>query len=249
MVNILVTNDDGIRAPALNILQQKLSPLGRVTIVAPEGPRDATGNSLTLHKPVRVNRIESTKYSVSGTTADCVRIGVLTILNDNVDIVISGINKGANLGDDVSYSGTVAGAREAGLLGIPSLAVSLVINGIKNFNQAAEITKTVTKKLLKFEISPRKILNMNIPDLPDGKVKGIKITKLGKRIYDRKVRERTDPAGRKYYWIIGEKAGGIEEEGSDFEAISHGYASLTPLTMDYTEYGLIEKLENWNLNL
>lgn len=248
MKKILITNDDGIKAPALEILKDKLSRVGDVTIVAPEVPMNAIGNSITLHKPVRINRIEDGKYSVTGTPADCVRVGVLTILKDNVDIVVSGINVGANLGDDVSYSGTVAGAREAALLGIASVASSLVAGEEENFEQAADITIKVIREILKHGIPKRKLLNLNVPDVETGEVKGVKITRLGIRIYDRKIGERTDPLGKKYYWIVGEKLDGIIEDGTDFEAISQNYASLTPLTMDYTAYTLRDKLNNWDLN-
>jgi len=248
MKNILLTNDDGIRAPALEILREKMSHLGKVTIVAPEIAQNAMGNSLTLHKPVRINRLEENKYYVSGTPADCVRMGVLTILDDKVDLVVSGINMGANLGDDVGYSGTVAGAREGSLLGVPSLASSLVLNGKNNFEQAADITVKVAEKLIEKGLPERKVLNLNVPDLEDGRVKGIMVAGLGVRIYDREVRERTDPAGGKYYWIIGEELDGVADAGTDFEAIAKGYASLTPLTMDYTDYSFFEELKNWDLN-
>lgn len=242
---ILVTNDDGIGAAGLDVLKEKLSALGEVTLVVPEVPKSAAANSMTLHKPVRINKVEDRKYSVSGTPVDCVRIGVLTILNDEVDLVVSGINEGANLGDDVNYSGTVAGAREATLMGIPSIAVSLVIGENKNFVQAADITVEIVKKILEHGLPERKLLNLNIPDVKTGKVKGIKITRLCIRIYDRKIRERKDPAGRKYYWILGDILDAIIEEGTDFEAISRNYASLTPVSLDYTDYSFTEELKNW----
>jgi len=245
MKKILITNDDGIRSPALEILKEKLSALGEVTVVAPEIPKNAAANSMTLHEPVRVNKIEKGKYSVSGTPTDCVRIGALTILNDNVDVVVSGINEGANLGDDVNYSGTVAGAREAALMGIPSIASSLVAEEKKNFIQAADITAEIVKKILEKGLPGRKLLNLNVPDLETEQVKGIKITRLGVRIYDRKVKEREDPGGRKYYWILGETLDAVIDEGTDFEAISQNYASLTPVSLEYTDYGLTEELKNW----
>ncbi len=247
MKNILITNDDGIDAPALDILREKLSVLGNIVIVAPNVPRNATGNAMTLHKPVRVTEVDNSKYAVTGTPTDCVRVGVLTILNDNVDIVISGINKGANLGDDVNYSGTVAAAREAVLLGIPALASSLVIGKEKNYIQAAEITLKVAENILEKNLSKRILLNLNVPDLKTGDVKGVKITNLGIRIYDRKVREREDPIGEKYYWILGGMLNGVKSEGSDMKAIDDGYASLTPVSMDYTAYNSIKELENWVL--
>ncbi|MDA3792501.1 MAG: 5'/3'-nucleotidase SurE [Elusimicrobia bacterium] len=258
MKKILITNDDGKDAPALDILREVFSELGRVVTVAPSRPMSAMGNSLTLHKPVRINNTGKDKYSVTGTPADCVRTGILTVMEDDVDLVVSGINDGANLGDDVNYSGTVAAAREGALLKVPSLAVSLLSGpamsgpatsgNMRNFSSAAGIALKVAKKLLKEDIPKRKLLNLNVPDLPDGEVKGIKITRLGIRIYERKVRRRQDPLGRDYYWIIGEKLDGHIDPGTDFEAVSGGYASLTPLTLDSTDGKLIKTLKNWDLN-
>jgi 5'-nucleotidase len=243
--NILITNDDGINAPALDVLKERLSGLGRVIIVVPSTPKNAMGNSLTLHKPVRVNKLDKDRYSVTGTTADCVRIGVLTILNDSVDILISGINDGANLGDDIGYSGTVGGAREGALLGIPSMASSLVVNKIRNFAKAADITLEIVKKMVSKGVPRRRFLNLNVPDIEN--VKGITVTRMGIRKYDRKVYERIDPVGRKYYWLVGEKLDGIMDRGTDFEAISKGYASITPVSVDYTDTAFAEELKNWSL--
>lgn len=245
MKQILVTNDDGINAPALDMLKDKLTELGDVTIVAPEVPRNAMGNSITLHKPVRINKMGNKKYSVSGAPVDCVRIGVLTILNSKVDVVVSGINEGANLGDDIGYSGTVAGAREAALLGIPSIASSLVTGKNRNFIQAVDITAKIVKKILNSGLPDRRLLNLNIPDVKTGEVRGIKITHLGVRIYEKHVSKRCDPSGREYYWILGGVLDGIKDEGTDMKAISENYASLTPVLLDYTDYSLIKELKNW----
>ncbi len=248
MKKILITNDDSIKAPGIEILRDALSGLGKVITVAPARPMNATGNSLTLHKPVRINKISKDKYSVSGTPADCSRIGILTVMEDDVDLIVSGINDGANLGDDVNYSGTVAGAREGALLKISSLSVSLLSGDKRNFSQAADIAVKVAKKLLEENMPDRKLLNLNVPDLTDGKVKGIKVTNLGIRIYERKVRRRQDPLGRDYYWIMGEKLDGHTTPKTDFEAVSKEYASLTPLTLDATDKKLLKTLENWDLN-
>ncbi len=249
MKKILITNDDGVRAPALDLLRDRLSELGKVTIAAPEGPKNAMGNSITLHKPVRVCRISAGKYSVSGSPADCVRVGVLDIMGDSVDLVVSGINIGANLGDDVNYSGTVAGAREAALLEIPSLASSLVEDTHRNYEMAADITFRVAREVLENGFPRRRFLNLNIPDLPEREYpKGVCLCRLGVRIYERKVRERVDPAGRKYYWIIGERLDNVNEKGTDFEAIRRGYAALVPLGLDYTDHELAKELKTWNLS-
>ncbi|MEA3506159.1 MAG: 5'/3'-nucleotidase SurE [Elusimicrobiota bacterium] len=248
MKKILLTNDDGVESPALNILRDALSTLGRVVAVAPSRPMSAMSNSITLHRPVRITRLGKDKYSVTGTPADCSRVGVLTVMDDDVDLVVSGINDGANLGDDVNYSGTVAGAREGALLGVPSMAVSLVTGQERNFARAASLALEAAEKLLQEKLPPRKLVNLNVPDLPSGSVKGIKITRLGIRIYERKVRRRQDPLGRDCYWLIGEKLDGHADPETDFEAISQGYASLTPLTLDSTDGKLLKKLKNWDLN-
>ncbi|MGM0568675.1 MAG: 5'/3'-nucleotidase SurE [Elusimicrobiota bacterium] len=248
MKNILITNDDGIQAPALDILEEKFSRLGNVTVVAPEFPMNAKSSSISLHKPVRICKYSRNRYSVSGTPADSCRVGILSIMDDNVDFVVSGINDGANLGDDISYSGTVAAAREAALLRVPSLAVSLVIDKLKNFNAAGDIAFEVASRIISRGIPERKLLNLNVPDIPAENIKGIKLSRLGIRIYERKVREREDPAGRKYYWIIGESIDGHSDSGTDFEAISQDYASLTPVTLDSTDYDFLKELGNWDLN-
>ncbi len=251
MNNILIVNDDGIRAKALTLLQKKLAPMGSITTVAPETPKNATGNSLTLHKPVRVRQVDKHRYTTSGTPADCTRIGILTILKDNVDLVISGINDGANLGDDIYYSGTVAGAREAALLGIPAIASSLVTgnNKTKNFDTAAAITFNLAQKVLQHSLPHRKFLNLNVPNEPADKIQGVKTTRLGVRIYDRKVRERKDPAGKTYYWILGDILSGHRDKGTDLRAISEKFAAITPLTMDSTDYKLSEIIKKWKINL
>jgi len=245
---ILITNDDGISAPSLDILRERLSKLGDVFISAPEFPMNAMGNSITLHKPVRVREVSEGKYAVSGTPADSARVGILTILEDKTDLLVSGINLGPNLGDDVNYSGTVAGAREAAMLGIPALAVSLAGYEHLDFERAADITLRVAEEIMEKGLPPRTLLNLNIPDT-SAPINGIKICKLGIRIYERVVRERVDPSGKKYYWIIGEKLDGYADEGTDFEAINGGYASLTPLGLNYTDEKLSGELQNWNLNL
>ncbi|MGM0441921.1 MAG: 5'/3'-nucleotidase SurE [Elusimicrobiota bacterium] len=250
MTDILIVNDDGINAIALKLIKKKLGSLGNITIVAPETPQNATGNSLTLHKPLRVRQVGENEFTTSGTPADCTRIGVLTVLKDNVDLVISGINDGANLGDDIYYSGTVAGAREAALLGIPAIASSLVTgkDKNKNFDTAVNITFKLAKKVLQNSLPKRKLLNLNVPNLPDEEIQGIKITRLGIRIYDRKVREREDPLGRKYYWILGDKLSGYRNKGTDLKAIDNKFATITPLTMDSTDYNLSEEISNWEIN-
>jgi len=248
MKKILITNDDGISAEPLDILRRKLSYLGDVVIVAPNVQRNASGNAMTLHKPVRIKKLSENKYAVTGTPADCTRIGTLTIMEDKVDMVISGINCGANLGDDINYSGTAAAAREGAMLGIPSLASSLVLEKRENYELAADITVRIAKEMLDKGLPPRTFLNLNVPDLDDTEFKGIKVTSQGIRIYERNIRRREDPIGRGYYWILGSKIGGHRDEGTDMLAVSEGYASLTPITLDYTAAGLKDELLNWSLD-
>ncbi|MFC2048782.1 5'/3'-nucleotidase SurE [Elusimicrobiota bacterium] len=248
MKRILITNDDGIHAPALAVLKKLLAHYGEVIVSAPEVPMNAKSSAITLNEPVRINKVRLGEFSVTGTPVDSARIGVLELMDDKVDLVVSGINMGANLGDDINYSGTVAAAREAASLGVLSIASSLVTGRHQNFRQAADYTIKVVEQILDNGLPERTFLNLNVPDLPDGEVNGIRISRTGIRIYDRRIFRKKDPQGRDYYWLLGEKLDGCMAESTDFESIAKGYASLTALTMDYTEYSVNKELENWDLN-
>lgn len=255
MPSILVTNDDGISSSGIKILAKTLESLGDVYIVAPEGEQSAVAHALTLHRPLKFERAGENAYFVNGTPTDCVIIGVNKILPHKPDIIVSGINNGANLGDDITYSGTVAAAIEGTLLGIPSIAVSLVRedqnNGVDSktdlkFQAAANFAGEITERVLDNGLPDDTLLNINIPY--SAKINGVRITKQGKRVYDNSIQELLDPRGREYYWI----GGGVPQWGSgkntDIEAIQDGYISVTPVHLDLTNYEALKYLEeNWKI--
>jgi 5'-nucleotidase len=247
-MRILVTNDDGIHSRGFEYLVRALSGLGEVYVVLPDQQRSSTSHSLTLDKPLRIQKLEEKKFLVNGTPSDCVRLGVLGLMKEEAELVVAGINNGPNLGDDISYSGTVGAALEGTLLDVPSLAISLVVTGGYHFAVAANFGRLLAEKIIQ-EGLPRNIyLNVNIPDLPVDEIKGVEITRQGKRIYGKEILERMDPRGEKYYWIAGENVSGISEEGTDIAAIEHSRISITPLSVDRTDYKTVEALKRWNLN-
>jgi 5'-nucleotidase len=236
-MKILVSNDDGVNAQGLHCLSE-------VIVVAPDRNRSGASNSLTLENPIRVETLETGKrYSVKGTPTDCVHFAVNKLLDPWPDIVVSGINHGANLGDDVIYSGTVAAATEGRHMGLPAVAVSLV--GETHFASAAHYACLLVSRLRTHPLPSDQILNVNVPDLPLEQIKGIKVTRLGNRHRGEKMIVMQDPRGKPVYWIgpPGEKqdAG----EGTDFHAIEQGYVSITPLQVDMTAYGSVSELTTW----
>lgn len=243
-MKILVSNDDGVNAQGLHCLSEALCSLGEVIVVAPDRNRSGASNSLTLENPIRVETLETGKrYSVKGTPTDCVHFAVNKLLDPWPDIVVSGINHGANLGDDVIYSGTVAAATEGRHMGLPAVAVSLV--GETHFASAAHYACLLVSRLRTHPLPSDQILNINVPDLPLEQIKGIKVTRLGNRHRGEKMIVMQDPRGKPVYWIgpPGEKqdAG----EGTDFHAIEQGYVSITPLQVDMTAYGSVSELTTW----
>ena len=255
MPTILVTNDDGISSPGIKILSKTLKSIGDVYVVAPETEQSAVAHALTLHRPIRSKKVSSKTYYVNGTPTDCVIIGVNKILPEKPDIIVSGINNGANLGDDISYSGTVAAAIEGTFLGVPSIAVSSVRDYQNNnssrkdalkFQIAASFAKEIALKVLKRGLPENTLLNVNVPGC--AKINGVRITKQGKLVYDSSIQELRDPRGNEYYWI----GGGIPQweagENTDFEAIQDGYISVTPVHLDLTNHEAIRYLEeNWGM--
>ncbi|WP_024871509.1 5'/3'-nucleotidase SurE [Tolumonas lignilytica] len=243
-MKILVSNDDGINAQGLQCLSEALCALGDVVVVAPDRNRSGASNSLTLENPIRVDTLETGKrYSVKGTPTDCVHFAVNKLLDPWPDIVVSGINHGANLGDDVIYSGTVAAATEGRHMGLPAIAVSLV--GEMHFASAAHYACLLVSRLRTHPLPSDQILNVNVPDLPLEQIRGIKVTRLGNRHRGEKMIVMQDPRGKPVYWIgpPGEKqdAG----EGTDFQAVELGYVSITPLQVDMTAYGSVSELTAW----
>ena len=247
-VLILITNDDGIDATGLRHLYGALKKVGKVYVVAPDRKRSATSHSLTLHKPLRVERVKRDWYHISGTPTDCVNLALNTIVNKKrPDLLVSGINLGANLGDDVTYSGTVSAAIEGTLLGIPSIAVSVDGRGKMEYAAAAGFTVKLACLVMEKGMPEDTLLNVNVPNLPAHEIKGVKITQQGKRIWEDSVVQRVDPRGEKYYWIGGNYLGWRREEGSDIHAVKNGYISITPLHLDLTNYRAMKELDSWGI--
>jgi 5'-nucleotidase len=248
-VVILVTNDDGIQAPALTELKQALSDLGKVVIVAPDRDQSTTSHSLTLWRPFRIDRPEPDVYAVEGTPTDCVVVSRHGLLPEPPSLVVSGINHGPNMGDDVFYSGTVAAAVEGALQGLPAVAVSMsVVRGERpDFGPAARFTRQLVGAILERGLPPKTALNVNLPVAPEGGYRGVRITRLGTRVYQDSLIEKVDPRGRAYYWIGGDEPIWEEEEDTDFLAVSQGCVSVTPLKLDLSDYRAMVDMAKWDL--
>ncbi len=246
-MKILLSNDDGYRAEGLQALQVAIQPLGSVTIVAPDRNRSGASNSLTLDVPVRAERYGVDAYYVNGTPTDCVHLAVSGLFDFEHDIVVSGVNDGANLGDDTLYSGTVAAAVEGRFLGLPAIAVSLCIEpgSPRNFKSAAEVAARLVSRLVHTSLQGPVILNVNVPDLPDGTLRGLKVTRLGNRHRSKPIVAAKDPRGRNVYWVGSAGEGQDAGPGTDFHAIAEGYASITPLQIDLTRHAALPDLERW----
>lgn len=248
-VHILLTNDDGIGAQGLKSLKEAVAHLGRITIVAPERQQSGSSHALTLDNPLRINRIDEDTIAVDGTPTDCVLLAMRGLIDGRPDLLISGINHGPNLGDDVTYSGTVAAAFEGTLLGLPSIAISLCSWTELRFEAAKQFAAEIASKVIEHGLPPGTLLNVNVPCLEPEEIKGVRITKLGKRIYRDAIVRKTDPRGRDYYWIGGGLPTWQKSEGTDFEAIEEGMISVTPLHLDLTDYDAIEEIRSWNLKV
>jgi 5'-nucleotidase len=241
MPRILVTNDDGVRSEGIHALADALRALGDVIVVAPHVEASAIGHALTLRRPLRIEQLERDVYEVDGTPTDCVNIGVAKVLNGMPDLIVSGINKGYNLGDDITYSGTVSGALEGALLGVPSVAVSLErTSGRYDFEPAASAAATISAHVLRGAITPPTFLSLNVPT---GKPKGFRLTVQAKRNHVTIVDERCDPRGKAYYWIEEGENAWEPHDRSDFQAVRDGYVSVTPLQPDLTDRDAFAKLE------
>lgn len=244
-MRILLSNDDGVHAPGIRALAEELSALGQIEVIAPDRNRSGASNSLTLTLPLKVHQLDNGYYSVDGTPTDCVHLGITGFLQSKVDMVVSGINDGANLGDDVLYSGTVAAAMEGRFLGLPALAVSLVGENVKHFKTAALITCSIIKRLHTHQLPGDTIFNINVPDLPFDKIRGIEVTRLGKRHQSEPVIKAQDARGRSIYWIAPPGAEADAGPGTDFNAISRGFVSITPLHVDMTHYKAFDQVSTW----
>jgi 5'-nucleotidase len=247
MRRILVTNDDGYRSEGIRALADALKVLGEVTIVAPMNEASAIGHALTLRHPLRLEHFGENVYAVDGTPTDCVNVAISQVLHGLPDMVLSGINKGWNLGDDVTYSGTVSGALEGALLGIPAIAVSLrATRGKYDFGPSARAAAGLADELLRKPLPPRVFLNLNVPK---GEPKGFRVTVQAKRNHVTSVGERHDPKGRPYYWIEEGQDEWEPHDRSDYQAVRDGYASVTPLHPDLTAHQSLAAVERLSLEL
>lgn len=253
-MHILVTNDDGVTAPGLLALAQAMRALGEVSILAPDRNWSASGHVKTLHRPLRVKEVALTDgtsaLAADGAPSDCVALALLGVLPNGVDLVVSGINPNANLGHDVTYSGTVTAAMEAVIWGIPGIAVSLDTPedhlGVVDYDAAAAIARRVARTVVAHGLPKDLLLNVNVPYLPEGEIGGLALTRQGLRVYRDELDRRKDPRGVPYYWIGGDVPTGVPDEGTDFGALEDGYVSVTPLHLDLTAYRDLERIRDWD---
>ena len=249
-VTVLITNDDGISAEGIQVLRQFLSGLGEVWVVAPDRERNAVSNALTLHRPLRLNELSPRSYAVNGTPADCVNIAIHYILPERPQVLISGINRGANLGNDVHYSGTVAAALEGARMGIPSFAISLAAEQLFQYEPAARFAFRLAQRILRDGLPVNTMLNVNVPDSGGKPIDRYRITSLGTGSHRNTIEEKCDPRGVSYYWIGREPTGHGAREAdhrSDYGAVKDHCISLTPLEIDRTQHSSLQELSEWKL--
>ena len=244
-MRILISNDDGVSAPGIIVLANELSRIADIHVMAPDRNRSGASNSLTLSRPLRVKQLDNDYYSVEGTPTDCVHLALTGFLADTMDVVVSGINDGANLGDDILYSGTVAAAMEGRYLGLPAIAVSMVGDNIQHYETAATIVRRLLLQLDTYPVPRQTILNVNVPDLPLDKLKGLEVTRLGKRHSAEPTVKEYDPRGRPMYWIGPPGPEADAGPGTDFFAVNQGAVSITPLHLDMTHYNIFDQVSAW----
>ncbi len=244
-MRILLSNDDGYFSRGIAALAGALAPLGQLTVVAPDAERSGASNSLTLDRPLVVRRAQNGFYYVNGTPTDCVHMAVTGFLDEPPDIVVSGINHGANMGDDTIYSGTVAAATEGYLLGIPSIAVSLVSGQGNHFETAAQVAAALVTRIQGAPFREPTLLNVNVPDVPYEQIRGMLITRLGRRHKAEPVIRSRNPRGEPIYWVGAAGPAADAGEGTDFDAVNRGWVSLTPLQVDLTHYQQLDVLKDW----
>ncbi len=242
-MRILVSNDDGYQAEGIKKLTQALSEIAEVIVVAPNENKSAASSSLTIGKPLKPVQIDENIFAIDATPSDCVHLALCGFLKESIDLVVTGINLGANLGDDVIYSGTVAGAIEGRFLGLPSIAISLASWKCKHFETAAIIAKRLVEKIEKAPLSHNTIINVNVPDVPIEQIKGIKSTRLGNRhMSEPSIQDQNDPS---LYWIGENGPEADNGEGTDFYAITNNFVSVTPLQIDLTKYSEVKQVSDW----
>jgi len=254
-MHILVSNDDGVHAPGIKALAEAMLPFGMVTVIAPQENRSAIGHRKTMHKPIRIDPVPFavpgvTAYATSESPSDSVAVALLGFISEPIDLVVSGINRGANMGQDLTYSGTVSAAFEAVIWHKPAIAFSLVDSSeTADYSAAAAIARQIVAQGLHRKLPPLTLLNVNVPPLPLEQIKGFKLVRQGLRTYNDELISRVDPYGRPYYWIGGRAPGGdLTEEGTDLWAIHNGYVSLTPIHLDMTSYVVLRDMETWGLD-
>lgn len=252
-MHILVTNDDGVTAPGLLALAEEMSKLGQVSILAPDHNWSASGHVKTLDRPLRVKEVrlsdQITAWASDGAPSDCVALAVCGFIQEKIDLVVSGINPYANLGHDVTYSGTVTAAMEAAIWGFPAIAMSLEspehLIGPADYRPSARIARVVAQSVMRYGMAPNVLLNVNVPYLPYEQLKGIRITRQGLRVYHDKLDQRLDPRGKPYYWTAGDLPTGIPDRGTDIGVLAEGCVSVTPIQLDLTAYHAIPDLNAW----
>ncbi len=259
-MRLLVTNDDGVHAPGLEALVEALSPLGEVIVVAPDRERSATAHAITLHKPLRVEKVSRNGafygHAVSGTPVDCVKLALVSLLNEPPDFVVAGINPGTNVGTNAIYSGTVSAAVEGAMNRVTSLAISIDSTDDPDYTAAAKFAARFLRSLVANECPPGMLFSINLPDLPGDEIRGVRITRQGRLMFREEFHERTDPQRRRYYWLGGElpefdeadEASGDDTSGADTDstAVREGYISVTPIHYDLTDYAAIERVRSWS---
>ncbi len=250
-MKILVTNDDGIDSAGIAALKKSLSEIAEVTVVAPRQEQSAVGHGITMQIPLRVQEyyIDGTffGYAVDGTPADCIKMGMRNIMKEDPDLVVSGINHGSNTAINIIYSGTVSGAREAAIMDVPSIAISVTNHRVKDFSYAAEIAKMLALKINEHGLALGTLLNVNVPDVPEDEIAGILVTKQGKSKWDDIYEKRVDPYGKDYYWLTGSMMEVDKELEFDQVAIKNNFVAVTPIHFDLTDYETYDKLKTWNI--
>ena len=252
MMNILITNDDGIHADGLMAVKSALDRVGRVYVVAPDRPRSACGHSITLHKPLRADEVRlpdgSKAFASNGTPSDCVSLALLGLVEGGVDLIVAGINGGPNLGWDLTYSGTVSAAMEGAIMGVQSFSISVTTHEAEvDYSVAAAFAVRLARILQDHRLPPSTLLNVNVPALPASEIKGVQVTRQGRREYTGKLEKRSDPSGRAYYWLGGDLPVDQLEEGTDVKAIADDYISVTPIHLDLTDYNALTEMLSWGI--
>ncbi|MCF8262769.1 MAG: 5'/3'-nucleotidase SurE [Melioribacteraceae bacterium] len=251
-LKILISNDDGITSPGIHELSNAMKEIGDVTVIAPATEQSAVGHKITMKIPLRISKFykgeEFFGYAIDGTPADCIKIGIRNILKERPDIVISGINNGSNTAVNIVYSGTVSAAREASIMDVPSIAISVTNHAAQNFTYAGKVAQKLVKLVADNDLPLGTLLNVNVPDLPEEKIKGIKLTRQGRSKWDDIYEERTDPYGAKYYWLTGDLMKLDNDDEFDQFAIQNDFVSITPIHFDLTDFETYNAMKNWKLS-